>query len=183
MKKSMLIILSIIFLNCIFSIAVKAEENILSRILTPVGQLSPQSNELIQQKITELKDKLNLSDEQKQKANILKIKSSKTSHVYKSMYKDEKNKLMDINIKGSNTKKIYKQRMNIKSLHSAMDINYENNLHEFEALLTPEQQTVFSQFKVDLQQIKEKELKNKKDVLKGLEKAKGLFFYANILMF
>ena len=178
MKKTMLILFSIIFLNCIFLIKVNAQENALNLMIGAEGQFSQQNLELIQQKINDLSSKLNLTDEHKQKAEELGIYSDEKLNIYRVKFIKEKNKLITLKKSSAPLIQIQTQVRLVKSAKARLNIARKKNILEFEAMLTPEQQTYFDQFKVDLQGIKEKEIRvdreqyevqSRDDALKNIE--------------
>jgi len=178
MKKAMLILLSIISLNCIFMLTIKAEGSALKLIISADTQFSQTNSELIQQKIKDLSTNLNLTPEQQLKTNAIGINSAKKLNIYKVQFIEEKNKLITMRKNGAPIKQIQSQIKLVQSLKSRLNLTRKKNMKEFEAILTQEQQTYFSQFKVDLQQIKEKEthfnreqqeVQNRDESLKSLE--------------
>lgn len=178
MKKTMLILLSVIFFNFIFLIKTNAQESALNLIIGAEGQFSQSNLELIQQKINDLSIKLNLTDEQKQKAEELGKYSDQKLNIYRVKFIQEKNKLITLKKSGASLVQIQTQVRLVKSAKSRLNIARKKNIQEFEVILTPEQQTYFDQFKVDLQGIKEKEIRvnreqyevqSREDALKNIE--------------
>lgn len=157
MKKAFIILLSIISLNCAFILISKADNSPLKQIIGADVHFSGTTLELVQQKINELDKNINFTAEQKQKANEIGVTSAKKLNIYKVRFIEEKNKLITMRKNGANIIQIQKQVKLVQSLKSRLNITRKKNMQEFETILTPEQQTVFSQFKIDLQQIKEKE--------------------------
>jgi Spy/CpxP family protein refolding chaperone len=178
MKKAMLILLSVIFINCVFIIVANAEENPLNLIVGAEGQFSLTNSEIIQQKINDLNNKLNLTEEQKQKANDIGIYSAKKLNIYKVQFIEAKNKLINMRKSGAPIQQIQAQVRLIKSLKSRLNVTRDKNMQEFEAILTSEQQAYFDQFKTDLKQIKKtethfnrenREVQNRDESLKDLD--------------
>ncbi|HBG48421.1 MAG TPA: hypothetical protein DDW90_02725 [Cyanobacteria bacterium UBA9971] len=180
MKKAMLLFLLIIFLNCIFILTAISEENALKLIIGADTQFSRTNLEIVQQKINDLDKNINLTFEQQQKTDAIGKNSAKKLNIYKVKFIEEKNKLITMRKSGAPINQIQSQIKVVQSLKSRLNIIRKKNMREFEAILTLEQKTYFSQFKVDLQQIKEKEkhfnrekqeIQNRDESLKGLNES------------
>ena len=153
----MLLFLSIIFLNSIFIPTAKAEENALKLIISADTQFSQTNLELVQQKINDLSKNINLTPEQQQKTDVIGNHFAKKLHTYKVTFLEEKSKLIKLKKSGAPINQIQSQIKTIQSLKLKFNLTRKKNLKNFEAILTPEQQICFSQFKIELQQLKEKE--------------------------
>jgi hypothetical protein len=178
MKKTMLILLFVILLNCIFSITANSEENSLNLIIGTEGQFSQTNYDLIQQKISTLSSNLNLTDEQKQMAETIGRSSAKKINIYKVKFIDEKNKLITMKKNNASIREIQAQTILVRSSKAKINIIRGKNMREFEAILTQSQQNEFDKFKTELKQlIKEdnklkkvpRNVKTREDSLKNLE--------------
>ncbi len=156
MKKNLYAIL-IIFLSLIFITNVSSKEDSLYYIIGVDRQFSKANSNLIYKKINELGEKLNMTEEQKEKASDIGKNSAKKLNIYKVNFIEEKKKLIVLKRTGANLQAVQSQIKLIRSLKSRINITRKKNMNEFEAILTPDQQKVFNEFKIELSKIKETE--------------------------
>lgn len=158
MKKFLFIILSIFLVNSFLNYVVKADEATLSQILVIDGQISVPNFALIQQKIKVLDDKLNLTEEQQQKANIIAVSSIKTvnSTMFKLININEKKRTIELKKGTSINNQMDNKKDFTRIVRSKLAVIRTKNMDDFEAILDTNQKIEFNIFKAEFKKLTEK---------------------------
>lgn len=128
----------------------KAEDDIYAQIFLTQGQYSISNFVAAQQKTNELAAKLNLTDEQKQKAQLIAIESTKKVNevLFRLTEIREKRALLELK-KGpvSNSQQLVNSKDFLRKSRASMKAIRDENMIKFEAILTDKQKADFARFK------------------------------------
>lgn len=157
MKKNISHFLLILCFCWIIAPIAKAEGNYLNLIIGTKGQYSGETLNLVQEKINSLSGKLELTEEQKHKAEEIGVNSDKKLNIYRVQFIEEKKKLIEMRKNNAPLQQIQAQVKVIRSLKSRLSITRNKNIEEFRTVLTDDQQKKFDKFREELKQIKQTE--------------------------
>lgn len=152
MKKLSTVIALIFSVTFFLSNNANAEEQLLRKITGTEIYASKTNNETFNKKLTGLYDKLNLTEEQQEKARKTALYASKKLNIYLTEFKKAKRTLVSMKKSGESKEKINAQLRLLKSLKSRINITKDKNIKKFEEILTVEQKTVFAKFRDEMKE-------------------------------
>ena len=131
--------------------------------------------EHFKQKREELREKLNLTEEQKEKAKQLRMEARPAIKPIIEKLRQEKHELREMQKSGASKEELKTKIEKIKSLRQEANKIREKNMKKFEAILDSQQKAEFKKHKKEMEKNKEKFRQKRKEELKEKRKERRNF--------
>lgn len=163
MKKFLMMLTTIIYVfmagNCAFA-QNSPENHNSSGILNKKQKMHQKHKEKFKQKKQEIKNRLNLTEEQKAKAKVIHEEAKpKIKPIIEKMRK-KIGEIQQLKQSGASREEIMKKVEEIKALKQEANQIRKKNVEKFESILTPEQKAEFEKIKSEIEQ-KREQMRNK----------------------